>query len=129
MSIVRPGVWRLPLTIALVCACISDAAAQQSAQPDPAVSQQNAQGNQGADSTVRRRMNAFRLNEGESITLDGVLDEPIWSRAVPAADFIQQDPQNGRSATEPTEVRIAFDDEALYMGVTCFDSEPIGSCG
>jgi uncharacterized protein DUF5916 len=124
MSIVRPGVWRLPLTIALVCACISDAAAQQPAQPDPAVSQQNAQGNQGADSTGRRRMNAFRLNEGESITLDGVLDEPIWSRAVPAADFIQQDPQNGRFATEPTEVRIAFDDEALYMGVTCFDSEP-----
>ena len=29
-----------------------------------------------------------------------------------------------RPATEPTEVRIAFDGESLYMGVTCFDSEP-----
>jgi hypothetical protein len=123
MSIVRPGVLRLPLAIALVYACASDAAAQQPTPPDPASSQQNAQGNQGGDSTGRRRMNAFRLNEGESITLDGVLDEPIWSRAVPAAEFMQQDPLNGRPATEPTEVRIAFDDDALYMGVTCFDSE------
>ena len=31
---------------------------------------------------------------------------------------------NGRPATERTEVRIAFSDDALYMGVTCFDSEP-----
>jgi len=28
----------------------------------------------------------------ERITLDGVLNEPAWSRAIPAADFIQQDP-------------------------------------
>ena len=45
-------------------------------------------------------------------------------RSVPADNFIQQDPQNGGPATEPTEVRIAFDDESLYLGVTCFDSEP-----
>jgi len=124
MSIGRPGVLRLPLTVALVCACASTATAQQPAPPNAAANQQNAQANQGADNGGRRRMNAFRLNDGESVMLDGVLDEPIWSRAVPASDFIQQDPQNGRPATERTEVRIAFDDESLYMGVTCFDSEP-----
>ena len=124
MSVGRPGVLRLPLTVALVCACASTAGAQQPAQPSTATNQQNAQANQGADNGGRRRMNAFRLNDGESIMLDGVLDEPIWSKAVPASDFIQQDPQNGRPATERTEVRIAFDNEALYMGVTCYDSEP-----
>ena len=60
----------------------------------------------------------------ERIVLDGRLDEPAWIQAVPASNFIQQDPDNGRPATEQTEVRILFSKDSLYMGVTCFDSEP-----
>jgi hypothetical protein len=60
------------------------------------------------------------MNDGERITLDGVFDEPVWKRARPADDFIQQRPP----ATEPTEVRIAFSDDVFYRAVTCFDSEP-----
>ena len=33
--------------------------------------------------------------DGETITLDGNLDEAVWTRAIPAADFIQIDPANG----------------------------------
>ena len=69
-------------------------------------------------------MRAVRLQPGEHIVLDGRLDEEGWSRAVPARDFIQQDPDNGKPATEPTEVRILFTSTALYMGVTAYDSEP-----
>jgi hypothetical protein len=69
-------------------------------------------------------MTAQRMAEGDRITLDGRLDEEIWRQAVPAADFIQQDPDNGKPATEATEVRIIFNETSLYMGVTCFDSEP-----
>ncbi len=72
----------------------------------------------------RRSVPATRLQVEERITLDGVIDEPVWQRATPAADFIQIDPDNGRPATEPTEVRIAYDADALYLGVTAFDSEP-----
>ena len=125
MSMVRPGVLRLPLKVALLCLCASTAAAQQtSVAAQPAANQQNAQGNQGADNGGRRRMTALRLNDGESITLDGHLDEPFWTRVIPAGDFVQRDPVNGQPATEPTEVRIAYDREALYLGVTCYDSEP-----
>ena len=60
----------------------------------------------------------------ESITLDGRLDEGVWMRAVPATNFMQQDPENGQPATEQTEVRIVYDTDNLYMGVTLFDSEP-----
>ena len=67
---------------------------------------------------------AVPLGIEERIALDGILDEPVWQRAQPAANFIQQDPAFGEPATEPTEVRIAFDHERLYMGVICFDSEP-----
>jgi len=48
---------------------------------------------------------------------------------VPASNFIQIDPANGRPATEQTEVRIAYDANAFYMGVTCFDSDPNGWLG
>jgi hypothetical protein len=69
-------------------------------------------------------MAAARMAAAERITLDGILDEAVWTRADPAADFIQIDPSNGKPATEPTEVRIAFSDDALFMAVTCYDSEP-----
>jgi hypothetical protein len=69
-------------------------------------------------------MVAERLRAEERIALDGRLDEPFWQRALPGGDFIQIDPDNGQPATEPTEVRIAFDEDTFYIGVTAFDSEP-----
>ena len=72
----------------------------------------------------RRTMEAPRMHENEIISLDGVLDEPVWQRAIPARDFVQQDPLFGGEPTERTEVRIAVDEKRLYMGVTCFDSDP-----
>jgi hypothetical protein len=71
-----------------------------------------------------RTVVATRVAGGERIVLDGRLNEEVWLRAVPATDFVQVDPANGLPATEPTEVRIAFDATTFYMGVTCFDSEP-----
>jgi hypothetical protein len=67
-----------------------------------------------------RKMVALRI-DGE-ITLDGVLDEPQWSQAEPAKDFIQKLPATGEPATEPTEVRLLYDQDNLYVGVYCFDS-------
>ena len=81
------------------------------------------------DPVPRRTVTAVRLVGGEAITLDGRLDEPVWSRAIPATDFRQIDPDNGLPATERTEVRVVFTGVALYLGVTCFDSEPDGWIG
>jgi hypothetical protein len=76
------------------------------------------------DAADRPVVDAVRLAESERITLDGRLDEAPWQRAVPAGHFIQQDPDNGAPATEPTDVRIVYDAHALYLGVTCYDDEP-----
>ena len=84
----------------------------------------SAQQTVSAQAPERRRMLAMRLGSDERVALDGRLDEPFWSRVIPAGDFMQVDPANGKPATEPTEVRIAYDADALYLGVTCFDSEP-----
>ena len=58
------------------------------------------------------------------IKLDGVLDEPAWQEAEPATDFVQMEPNQGQPATERTEVRILYDNEAVYFGVYAYDSEP-----
>ena len=71
-----------------------------------------------------RSVAAVRLADTETIRLDGEMTEEAWQRAVPAGGFIQIDPDNGKAATEPTEVRVLFSREALYLGVTCIDSEP-----
>jgi hypothetical protein len=61
-----------------------------------------------------------------AITVDGALDEEVWRLAQPAADFVQAEPHEGQAATEPTEVRIAYDHDALYIGVVCHDAAPSG---
>ncbi len=56
--------------------------------------------------------------------LDGHLDEAVWALAPVMSDFTQQDPMEGQPATQRTDVRVVFTDEALYVGVRAFDSEP-----
>ena len=58
--------------------------------------------------------------------IDGALDEEVWTRAVPATDFIQADPHEGQPATEITEVRVAYDADYLYIGALCRDADPSG---
>jgi hypothetical protein len=72
---------------------------------------------------------AVRLLPGERITIDGRLSEDVWKRASPASDFRQQDPQNGELATEPTEVRVLYDEHRILLGVRCLDSEPSRALG
>src|SRR5688572_14752453 len=69
-----------------------------------------------------RRLQATRA-AGE-IRLDGVLDEPGWSQAPVARNFVQNDPREGEPATFDTEVRTLYTDEALYFGVFAKDDEP-----
>src|SRR5829696_469736 len=56
------------------------------------------------------------------VTIDGRLDEELWRTAPAATVFTQQDPVEGKPATERTEIRIAYDDEALYIGARMLDS-------
>ncbi|MFC1561336.1 carbohydrate binding family 9 domain-containing protein, partial [Candidatus Latescibacterota bacterium] len=58
------------------------------------------------------------------INMDGILNEPDWARAEIASGFVQREPEEGIPATEKTEVKILYDNENLYIGVMCFDSEP-----
>lgn len=58
------------------------------------------------------------------ILLDGRLDEPAWSSAPAATDFKQHNPNEGQPATEQTEIRVLYDDQALYIGARMHDRDP-----
>ncbi|KPK03516.1 MAG: hypothetical protein AMS20_10470 [Gemmatimonas sp. SG8_28] len=60
----------------------------------------------------------------EAPRLDGRLDDPIWQSAAIATGFRQREPHDGEEPTEPTEVRIVYTEEALYVSARLFDSQP-----
>jgi len=67
-------------------------------------------------------LQAVRTNQ--PIRIDGLLNEAIWQEAQPITGFRQRWPADGSPATERTEVRVAYDDRAIYFGMIMFDSEP-----
>jgi hypothetical protein len=50
-------------------------------------------------------------------TVDGVLDEPVWSRAARLTGFSQYQPVDGRPAEEPTEVLVWYSGDAIWFGI------------
>ncbi len=55
------------------------------------------------------------------IVLDGVLNESDWKAAAVADGFFMNNPVDSIAPVNPTEVRMTFDNENLYIGFTCFD--------
>jgi len=58
------------------------------------------------------------------ISIDGRLSEESWLSATALTGFVQREPDEGQPATEETEVRILYDEEALYVGARMRDREP-----
>jgi hypothetical protein len=56
------------------------------------------------------------------ITIDGRLEEADWKTAAPITAYRQTDPVEGAPATQRTEVRVLYDDDALYIGARMYDS-------
>ena len=56
--------------------------------------------------------------------IDGRLNEESWSQVEPATTFTQIDPVEGAPASERTEVRFLYDNDALYVAARMFDAEP-----
>lgn len=93
-----------------------------SAQGSPAWAQGEPQRPPAATSETRPIASAVQITEAP--TIDGLLDDRAWQQASPLSGFVQAEPLEGQSASESTEVRILYDDEAIYVGVLCHDSDP-----
>ena len=60
------------------------------------------------------------------INIDGNLNESQWQTAPVAKDFFMFAPDNGKEVdkSKDTEVKILYDNEAIYIGAILYDAEP-----
>ena len=64
---------------------------------------------------------ALPLESGDDINVDGRLDEGAWERAIPITDFTTQEPVEGGVPSERTEIRVVYDEDAIYIGAMLYD--------
>ena len=99
----------------------------------PAVAQQAGPGPSspvasGPAADIPRTLNergvpVLRATRGEPV-VDGRLDDAAWDDADVAADFVQFEPDEGAPATLPTEARVVYGADALYVALRAWDSAP-----
>jgi hypothetical protein len=58
------------------------------------------------------------------VDIDGRLDEPRWLEAAVLDGFTQYEPVEGGEASEATELKVFYTEEAIYFGIRAYDSEP-----
>jgi hypothetical protein len=68
-------------------------------------------------SDARPRLRAARALS--RVVVDGKLDDAAWLAATPSTSFTQHFPDEGQPPSEPTSVRVLYDDDALYVGIDC----------
>ena len=57
--------------------------------------------------------------------IDGDLSDEVWQKAPEITGFTQHDPDDGKPATQKTIVKVAYDDNALYIAAKLEDTNPV----
>jgi hypothetical protein len=79
-----------------------------------------------AQMTAPSAPTARAARASQAPVIDGVPRDSVWQTAPLITDFVQYEPFDGQPTTERTEVRILYDDEAVYVAAWLFDREPGG---
>src|SRR5687768_13950176 len=74
----------------------------------------------GSSYSQAKTVQAIKLSHGPPL-IDGDLDEPAWENVPVAGGFIQNFPSFGLSASQKSEVKISYDDAAIYVGAYLYD--------
>ncbi|MDH5397521.1 MAG: carbohydrate binding family 9 domain-containing protein [Cyclobacteriaceae bacterium] len=56
--------------------------------------------------------------------INGNLDDEAWAVGVWSGDFIQHEPFEGQKPTQPTEFKVLYDNNFLYVAIKAYDSSP-----
>jgi len=72
----------------------------------------------------RKSLQAVRISSAPKI--DGILNDTIWENLPEAKDFVMFKPGNGEPepSTQKTKVKVAYNDEAIFIGAYLYDSNP-----
>lgn len=111
----------LPKRFFLTPAALIAAAALVTAAP--ATAQQPPGNGNGATADPAAPGTATAVRTDAPPVIDGVPDDAAWTAATPLTAFTQREPHDGQPASEPTELRILFDADAIYVAVWAWDSE------
>jgi Domain of unknown function (DUF5916)/Carbohydrate family 9 binding domain-like len=60
----------------------------------------------------------------EKIVCDGILNEVTWQGSNEMAEFVQNNPSPGQKASQNSIVKLSYDDQAIYVAATLYDTEP-----
>jgi hypothetical protein len=77
--------------------------------------------------TLQVRKDLFAQSTTESIIVDGLINEQAWiTDSNIATDFIMFEPDNGKpiNINKKTEVKVLYDNEAIYISAMLYDNEP-----
>ncbi|HUM46569.1 MAG TPA: DUF5916 domain-containing protein [Chitinophagales bacterium] len=75
---------------------------------------------QDAPAKIPKSLQASRISQ--PIQVDGELNDAPWATASLANDFIQLEPDPGKPAVQKTEVKVLYDDVAIYVGAVMYDT-------
>ena len=75
-----------------------------------------------AEDVDRRQIVAARTSVSPKI--DGKLDDAVWQNAQSSEGFLQSKPEMGEPMNQLTGIQVLYDDENIYVGIQCYDSEP-----
>lgn len=67
---------------------------------------------------------AAKQLEGATMVIDGKAEEAVWNEAQSTSSFIVRTPNPGSKPLQNTEVKVVYDDQALYVFASLFDNEP-----
>jgi hypothetical protein len=73
---------------------------------------------------VKKKINAIKTKA--LIKIDGDLNDSEWQNVPIAKNFVMLEPDNGKPETNElrSEVKVLYDDDAIYIGATLYDNEP-----
>jgi hypothetical protein len=68
---------------------------------------------------VRPKPRLIAVRTAAAPDIDGALRDASWQQAQPITSFTQKFPREAQSPSEPTELRVLYDDRALYIAFDC----------
>ncbi len=94
----------------------------------PVLAQKPEKYNLSVDSTVNRIASIKRVYIATRINnkprIDGKLNDACWKNGIWSGAFTQQVPNQGKSPSQDTRIKILYDNNNLYVGFKCFDIGP-----
>jgi hypothetical protein len=108
--------WFAPLASALACPASALTLAQEATLPAAPRADANPFGRK-----YPARVYETRRLLGQPPTIDGRLDDDAWTQGEWAGNYTQQLPTEGAKPSQPTELKILYDDKHIYFAVRAYD--------